>query len=245
MRPWPPRWANRRGMDPAPGRYAAAAGLGADRQGRVLPRLHALCARLPRSCAARRWRRSPRPVRDAAGLGRGPAAGPLRRLRPALGRGARALARRRGCRRRAAGRLSTRPSSPTRATATSRRDPARVACRPIWPPACCRPASCARQAANLGELDSGKAGIATWINELLWREVLPAPAGRLSRTVDAPAHEAGNRPCRGATRRRPARLAEGRTGIPIVDAAMRQLLALGWMHNRLRMVTAMFLSRTC
>ena len=35
---------------------------------------------------------------------------------------------------------------------------------------------------------------------------------------------------------------EGRTGLPIVDAAMRQLLALGWMHNRLRMVTAMFLS---
>ena len=28
----------------------------------------------------------------------------------------------------------------------------------------------AAQAANLGELDSGKAGIATWINELLWRE---------------------------------------------------------------------------
>ena len=36
---------------------------------------------------------------------------------------------------------------------------------------------------------------------------------------------------------------QGRTGLPIVDAAMRQLLALGWMHNRLRMVTAMFLSK--
>jgi len=35
----------------------------------------------------------------------------------------------------------------------------------------------------------------------------------------------------------------GRTGIPIVDAAMKQLAALGWMHNRLRMVTAMFLSK--
>ncbi|WP_256659772.1 FAD-binding domain-containing protein, partial [Pseudomonas sp. 2VD] len=28
---------------------------------------------------------------------------------------------------------------------------------------------------------------------------------------------------------------QGRTGIPIIDAAMRQLLATGWMHNRLRM----------
>lgn len=36
---------------------------------------------------------------------------------------------------------------------------------------------------------------------------------------------------------------EGRTGIPIVDAAMRQLLATGWMHNRLRMICAMFLTK--
>lgn len=39
------------------------------------------------------------------------------------------------------------------------------------------------------------------------------------------------------------RWCEGRTGIPIVDAAMRQLLRTGWMHNRLRMITAMFLSK--
>ncbi|HRR10214.1 MAG TPA: deoxyribodipyrimidine photo-lyase [Rhodothermales bacterium] len=36
---------------------------------------------------------------------------------------------------------------------------------------------------------------------------------------------------------------EGRTGYPIVDAAMRQLLKHGWMHNRLRMITAMFLTK--
>jgi deoxyribodipyrimidine photo-lyase len=33
----------------------------------------------------------------------------------------------------------------------------------------------------------------------------------------------------------------GRTGIPLVDAGMRQLRATGWMHNRVRMVTASFL----
>ncbi|WLR52196.1 deoxyribodipyrimidine photo-lyase [Bacillus tianshenii] len=39
------------------------------------------------------------------------------------------------------------------------------------------------------------------------------------------------------------RWCEGRTGFPIVDAAMRQLKATGWMHNRLRMVTASFLTK--
>ena len=34
---------------------------------------------------------------------------------------------------------------------------------------------------------------------------------------------------------------QGRTGFPAVDAAMRQLLSEGWMHNRMRMVTASFL----
>lgn len=35
----------------------------------------------------------------------------------------------------------------------------------------------------------------------------------------------------------------GRTGFPIVDAAMRQLNATGFMHNRARMITAMFLTK--
>ncbi len=35
----------------------------------------------------------------------------------------------------------------------------------------------------------------------------------------------------------------GRTGYPIVDAGMRQLLAEGWMHNRVRMITASFLTK--
>jgi len=37
--------------------------------------------------------------------------------------------------------------------------------------------------------------------------------------------------------------AAGQTGYPIVDAGMRQLNQTGWMHNRLRMVTAMFLTK--
>jgi len=36
---------------------------------------------------------------------------------------------------------------------------------------------------------------------------------------------------------------KGRTGVPIVDAAMRQLTTVGWMHNRCRMIVASFLSK--
>ncbi|NEW40015.1 deoxyribodipyrimidine photo-lyase [Nocardia cyriacigeorgica] len=36
----------------------------------------------------------------------------------------------------------------------------------------------------------------------------------------------------------------GRTGYPIVDAGMRQLAAQGWMHNRARLITASFLTKT-
>ena len=36
---------------------------------------------------------------------------------------------------------------------------------------------------------------------------------------------------------------EGRTGYPLIDAAMRQLKHCGWMHNRLRMVAASFLTK--
>ncbi|HBV76359.1 MULTISPECIES: deoxyribodipyrimidine photo-lyase [Vibrio] len=38
---------------------------------------------------------------------------------------------------------------------------------------------------------------------------------------------------------------QGKTGYPIVDAAMRQLVQTGWMHNRLRMIVASFLTKHC
>jgi len=36
---------------------------------------------------------------------------------------------------------------------------------------------------------------------------------------------------------------DGRTGVPIVDAAMRQAKTMGWMHNRARMIAAMYLAK--
>jgi deoxyribodipyrimidine photo-lyase len=99
-------------------------------------------------------------------------------------------------------------------------------------------------AASHGELDSGNAGAAAWINELLWREFY-------QHLLAAHPSLSMHRPMKPETATVPWRRApddlrawqQGRTGIPIVDAAMRQLLALGWMHNRLRMVAAMFLSK--
>ncbi|WP_172830142.1 deoxyribodipyrimidine photo-lyase [Halopseudomonas salegens] len=97
---------------------------------------------------------------------------------------------------------------------------------------------------NQGEFDSGQAGAVSWINELLWREFykhILVCYPRVSR------HRAF-RPEMDAVpwRNDPAGLQawqHGKTGFPILDAAMRQLLATGWMHNRLRMLSAMFLTK--
>ena len=41
------------------------------------------------------------------------------------------------------------------------------------------------------------------------------------------------------------RWCSGTTGYPIVDAGMRKLAATGFMHNRVRMIVASFLTNTC
>jgi deoxyribodipyrimidine photo-lyase len=98
--------------------------------------------------------------------------------------------------------------------------------------------------ANQGEFDSGNVGVITWINELLWREfykhiLVGYPRVSMHRAFRAETEAV-------AWRDAPLELKawqEGRTGFPIIDAAMRQLLATGWMHNRLRMIVAMFLTK--
>ncbi|MCG2575504.1 DNA photolyase family protein [Dechloromonas sp. XY25] len=83
----------------------------------------------------------------------------------------------------------------------------------------------------------------TWLNELIWRDFyfmildhFPQVVGHAFkaeydaiRWVDWPAGFAAWQ--------------AGRTGYPLVDAAMRQLNHCGWMHNRLRMVVASFLTK--
>ncbi|WP_193074412.1 deoxyribodipyrimidine photo-lyase [Pseudomonas sp. FME51] len=97
---------------------------------------------------------------------------------------------------------------------------------------------------NQGELDSGNTGVTTWINELLWREFykhILVAYPRVSRHRAFRPHTEAV-PWRDAPEELLA-WQQGRTGFPLIDAAMRQLLATGWMHNRLRMVVAMFLSK--
>jgi deoxyribodipyrimidine photo-lyase len=99
-----------------------------------------------------------------------------------------------------------------------------------------------RQLAAYAHARGGR-GAETWLSELVWRDFYQAilwhyphvavrcfkPACDALRWDDAPELFAA--------------WCAGRTGYPLVDAAMRQLLHSGWMHNRLRMVTASFLSK--
>jgi deoxyribodipyrimidine photo-lyase len=102
----------------------------------------------------------------------------------------------------------------------------------------------ARVAERLRELGPEKGrGVQIYINELCWREfyfqvlwhspfVLDKEYGAAYRGLPWK-HDRGDF----------ERWCHGQTGFPIVDAGMRELLATGFMHNRLRMITAMFLTK--
>ncbi len=86
-----------------------------------------------------------------------------------------------------------------------------------------------------------KKGAETWLNELIWREFYQTVLYHHPAVLDQE-FQAGLRGI--PWRNDPAEFAawcEGRTGYPVVDAAMRQLVQTGWMHNRARMITASFL----
>lgn len=98
--------------------------------------------------------------------------------------------------------------------------------------------------ANRGRISAGKPGPTTWINELIWREFYRHVLVAFPRVSMGQAFKP-------ETEAVPWRYDEndfsawcaGRTGVPIVDAGMRQLAQTGWMHNRLRMIVAMFLTK--
>ena len=97
---------------------------------------------------------------------------------------------------------------------------------------------------NNFELDSGESGIVKWIDEIIWREFyknIMHSFPKVSKGL----------PFQDYTKNIKWRFDKnefdawkaGRTGFPIIDAAMRQLITEGWMHNRLRMVVAMFFTK--
>jgi len=97
-----------------------------------------------------------------------------------------------------------------------------------------------REALRLA-MEQGSA--AKWIAELIWREFY---AMILFHYPDS-AHSEWNPKFRTLKwSKNPQHFAvwcEGRTGYPVVDAAMRQLVTTGWMHNRARMIVASFLTK--
>jgi deoxyribodipyrimidine photo-lyase len=98
--------------------------------------------------------------------------------------------------------------------------------------------------ANDGRLDSGRKGVTTWISELIWREfyrhiLLGFPRVCMHRPFRLETEKLRWRDDQDRFRA----WCQGQTGFPIVDAGMRQLAQTGWMHNRLRMVVAMFLTK--
>jgi deoxyribodipyrimidine photo-lyase len=88
-------------------------------------------------------------------------------------------------------------------------------------------------------------GAGCWLNELIWREFYQCIAYQFPEVVK-------NQPFKAKTKKLSwsksqknfEAWCDGQTGFPLVDAGMRQLNQTGWMHNRLRMVVAMFLTKT-
>ncbi len=93
---------------------------------------------------------------------------------------------------------------------------------------------------------AGSRGAQVWLSELIWRDFYhqvlhhhPHVAQRAFRAeYDQISWESGRRAQHLLTA-----WCEGQTGYPLVDAAMRQLNQTGYMHNRLRMVVASFLTK--
>jgi deoxyribodipyrimidine photo-lyase len=83
-----------------------------------------------------------------------------------------------------------------------------------------------------------------WLSELIWREFYQMILFQHPRVVEhafKPAFDAIGWETGAQADAAFAAWCEGRTGYPLVDAAMAQLNRTGYMHNRLRMVTASFL----
>jgi len=86
-------------------------------------------------------------------------------------------------------------------------------------------------------------GAQTWLNELIWREFY----GHILYHFPHVLEESFRANLRAIEWENDQvtfdAWCEGRTGYPVVDAAMRQLTRSGWMHNRARMIVASFLTK--
>ena len=93
---------------------------------------------------------------------------------------------------------------------------------------------------------AGSPGARIWLSELVWRDFYHQVLYHHPQVVDAsfkPAYDRIKWEHGKAADTRFTAWCEGRTGYPLVDAAMQQINQTGYMHNRLRMVTASFLCK--
>lgn len=97
------------------------------------------------------------------------------------------------------------------------------------------------------ELDKGgQESVEKFIGEIAWRDFYFQILYHFPNVLDddfSPAMRGLPWRQAGDHAERFARWCDGTTGFPIVDAGMRQLSALGYMHNRLRMITSMFFTK--
>jgi deoxyribodipyrimidine photo-lyase len=91
--------------------------------------------------------------------------------------------------------------------------------------------------------DEVQASIQTWRQELAWREFYHHALYAFPALAEGPFRPQWQQfPWEGTEEQFEA-WCFGQTGVPIVDAAMRQLNQTGWMHNRCRMIVASFLTK--
>ena len=84
---------------------------------------------------------------------------------------------------------------------------------------------------------------ATYVNELIWRDFYQMILFHFPQVVQQAFKPAYNNILWENDEQKFAAWCEGRTGYPLVDAGMRELNATGYMHNRVRMVVASFLTK--
>lgn len=84
----------------------------------------------------------------------------------------------------------------------------------------------------------------TWINELVWRDFYRAVMWHYPHVCRGlPFNPVGGNIQWSCDMKALERWQQGKTGVPIIDAAMMQLVKFGWMHNRLRMIVASYLTK--
>ena len=83
----------------------------------------------------------------------------------------------------------------------------------------------------------------TWLNELIWREFYMMILDHFPKTTDHAFKPGYDRIKWINDEKQFKAWCEGQTGYPLVDAGMRELNATGYMHNRVRMVAASFLTK--